>query len=391
MIAFPFLYMKRGSKRPRWDHPRRPSIHQPSDHASTVRWNLPACTTNRPSRDRDASRRAESAVKKGKLYVFLPGCSYDPFSSSSDLSILRPICSSILWLPKARTGDNVVSRPFWRTSWTPPHRSRRPLQGWPQRCGTGQGRLPLCWTREVAAVLDEIRTLKKPIEEPVMDVKLIPTPEKPEETLKVHSRTRRRRLRRRRWRRMTSCPLNESSTLAPRLGGTPSSARRRSNCQRGKDPCPPMWFQILLHGSKSSCFPPPHRCRSLHRLRHLLMLWRRLPLGSSYASSSLSFPSLVVFDWVSCASSSTACFDLDYMFHLLIGRASSSTASIHKSVLLGRNNMDQNFGFAKSECTKLQLIIAILTEEHKKETTNLMATGTGGYLKTVQNTYDTCC
>jgi hypothetical protein len=85
------------------------------------------------------------------------------------------------------------------------------------------------------------------------------------------------------------------------------------------------------------------------------------------------------------------CFDLDYMFHLLIGRASSSTASIHKSVMSGRNNMDQNFGFAESECTKLQLIMAILTEEHKKETTNSMATGTSGYLKTVQNTYDTGC
>jgi hypothetical protein len=53
--------------------------------------------------------------------------------------------------------------------------------------------------------------------------------------------------------------------------------------------------------------------------------------------------------------------------------------------------MDQNFGFAKSGCTQLQLIMAILIEEHKKETTNLMGTGTGGYLKTVQNTYDTCC
>ncbi|ONM39323.1 hypothetical protein ZEAMMB73_Zm00001d043862 [Zea mays] len=39
-------------------------------------------------------------------------------------------------------------------------------------------------TREVAALLDKIRTPKKPIEEPATDVKLIPTPEKPEETLK---------------------------------------------------------------------------------------------------------------------------------------------------------------------------------------------------------------
>lgn len=39
-------------------------------------------------------------------------------------------------------------------------------------------------TREVAALLDKIRTPKKPIEEPTTDVKLIPTPEKPEETLK---------------------------------------------------------------------------------------------------------------------------------------------------------------------------------------------------------------
>jgi hypothetical protein len=69
-------------------------------------------------------------------------------------------------------------------------------------------------TREVAALLDEIRTPKKPIEELATDVKLIPTPEKLEETLKAHGRSRRRRLRRRRWRRMTSCPLNESSTLA---------------------------------------------------------------------------------------------------------------------------------------------------------------------------------
>ncbi|PWZ18404.1 F-box protein [Zea mays] len=37
--------------------------------------------------------------------------------------------------------------------------------------------------------------------------------------------------------------------------------------------------------------------RSLHRLRRLLGLWRRLPSGSGYASSSLSSPSLAAFEW----------------------------------------------------------------------------------------------
>jgi hypothetical protein len=50
-------------------------------------------------------------------------------------------------------------------------------------------------TREVAALLDEIWTPKQPIEEPATDVKLIPTLEKPEETLKAHGRSQRRRMR----------------------------------------------------------------------------------------------------------------------------------------------------------------------------------------------------
>jgi hypothetical protein len=95
---------------------------------------------------REASRRSRKCGKEGKLCVFLPGFS-------------RPI---LLFLRSFHPPSNLLHRsmisqgqkwwqcrepPLLRTSWTPPHRSRRPLQGWPQRCGTGRGRLPLCWTK----------------------------------------------------------------------------------------------------------------------------------------------------------------------------------------------------------------------------------------------------
>lgn len=119
---------------------------------------------------------AESAVKKEKLCIFLPGSSYDPFSSSTDPSILRPICSSVLWLSQGQNRWQCREPPLLRNELD----ATPPLKKAITRMATA------LWhrTREVAALLDKIRTPKKPIEEPATDVKLIPTPEKPEETLK---------------------------------------------------------------------------------------------------------------------------------------------------------------------------------------------------------------
>ena len=86
------------------------------------------------------------------------------------------------------------------------------------------------------------------------------------------------------------------------------------------------------------------------------------------------------------------CFELDKMFHLLIGRASSSTASIHKNDLLKREaTWIRILGSRNPNVPNCNLSWPYTNKEHKKETTSSMAPSTSGSLKTVHNAYDTGC